>query len=115
MVCFDTLLQVLILKVDSKSDLSHALWINEKNLGGAAPISRVFAYEWQAKDLQKGIFALRRMRHPTAQGFEGETRLDLPPRQEKAGQVEVWWRCSAPKGSGPLRLLVDDAVAVQSW
>jgi hypothetical protein len=50
--CFDALSQVLILKGVGASDLSRALWINEKDLGGAAPISRVFAYEWQGKNLR---------------------------------------------------------------
>ena len=51
-VCFDTVLQVLILNLVSGRGLSRTAWVNEKNLGGAAPLSRVFAYEWQGKDLR---------------------------------------------------------------
>ena len=51
-VCFDTLLQVLILKgVNASGEWRVAS--GEKNLGGdVAPLSRVFAYEWQGKDLR---------------------------------------------------------------
>ena len=51
-VCFDTVLQVLILNLVSTRGLSRTVWVNEKNLGGVAPLSRVFAYEWQGKDLR---------------------------------------------------------------
>src|SRR6266446_5798052 len=51
-LCFDTLLQVLILKgVNASGEWCAAS--GEKNLGGGvAPPSRVFAYEWQGKDLR---------------------------------------------------------------
>ena len=51
-VCFDTLLQVLILKgVNASGEWRVAS--GEKDLrGGVAPLSRVFAYEWQRKDLR---------------------------------------------------------------
>ena len=51
-ICFDTLLQVLILKVVNASG-EWRVASGEKNLGGGvAPLSRVFAYEWQGKDLR---------------------------------------------------------------
>ena len=51
-VCFDTLLQVLILKGVNASD-GLCVASGEKNSGGGvAPLSRVFAYEWQGKDLR---------------------------------------------------------------
>ncbi len=51
-LCFDTLLQVLILKgVNVSGELCVAS--GEKDLrGGETPLSRVFAYEWQGKDLR---------------------------------------------------------------
>src|SRR6266446_9220615 len=51
-LCFDTLLQVLILKgVNVSGELCVAS--GEKDLrGGVTPLSRVFAYEWQRKDLR---------------------------------------------------------------
>src|SRR5260370_29399505 len=51
-LCFDTLLQVLILKgVNVSGELCVAS--GEKDLGGdVTPLSRVFAYEWQGKDLR---------------------------------------------------------------
>ena len=54
-VCFDTLLQVLILKEMEKPSGGSGEWrvaSGEKNLGAVAPVSRVFAYEWQGKDLR---------------------------------------------------------------
>jgi hypothetical protein len=51
-LCFDTLLQVLILKVVNGSG-EWRVASGEEDLGGAvAPLSRVFAYEWQGKDLR---------------------------------------------------------------
>src|SRR5260370_18607367 len=51
-ICFDALLQVLILKgFNASGELRVAS--GEKNLrGGVTPLSRVFAYEWQGKDLR---------------------------------------------------------------
>ena len=51
-LCFDPLLQVLILKgVNASGELCVAS--GEKDLrGGVTPLSRVFAYEWQGKDLR---------------------------------------------------------------
>ncbi len=51
-LCFDTLLQVLILKgVNGSGEWRVAS--SEEDLGGAVtPLSRVFAYEWQGKDLR---------------------------------------------------------------
>ncbi len=51
-LCFDTLLQVLILKVVNGSG-EWRVASGEEDLGGAVtPLSRVFAYEWQGKDLR---------------------------------------------------------------
>ncbi len=50
---------MLILKVVNASG-EWRVASGEEDLGGAVtPLSRVFAHEWQGKDLQKGIFALR--------------------------------------------------------
>ena len=90
-VCFDTVLQVLILNLVSTRGLSRTVWVNEKNLGGAAPLSPVFAYEWQGKDLRdrecvrvanKGVTE----RHFCASAQDGtrETRLEM---ERVAGRV----------------------------
>ncbi len=51
-LCFDTLLQVLILKVVNGSG-GWRVASGEEDLGGAVtPLSRVFAYEWQGKGLR---------------------------------------------------------------
>ena len=51
-LCFDTLLQVLILKGVNASGEWRVV-SGEKDLGGGVtPLSRVFAYEWQGKDLR---------------------------------------------------------------
>src|SRR5216683_5104661 len=51
-LCFDTLLQVLILK-GVKSSGEWRVASGEEDLGGGVtPLSRVFAYEWQGKGLR---------------------------------------------------------------
>jgi hypothetical protein len=52
-VCFDVVLQVLILNVDAGGvKIDEIGSSGEKNRTDVAPISRVFAYEWQGKELR---------------------------------------------------------------
>ena len=51
-VCFDTLLQVLILKAFSASGVPQLPLRVKRIFEGEAHPSRVFAYEWQGKDLR---------------------------------------------------------------
>jgi hypothetical protein len=51
-VCFDTLLQVLILKGVNGSGEWRVASGEEDLGGGVTPLSRVFAYERQGKDLR---------------------------------------------------------------
>jgi hypothetical protein len=51
-VCFDTVLQVLILNVVSASEEGAVATGQAKFGKDVTPISRVFAYEWQTKGLR---------------------------------------------------------------